>query len=182
VPDTYDVIAAGAPAARTATAIMLARRGMRVLLISRARIPSDTISSHQAQVPGIARLHRRGLPGRLRAAGTPPARRPRFGTGDVVPHGRFPACGGTGEPHSPRRTVLDALAVDEAREAGATARERFRAGEPAWKGRTRPPRSGRCHRPGLPQRNTRQFGRALSDGGGGRRIRASRAGRWWAVR
>ena len=178
MPDTYDVIVVGARAAGGATAMLLARRGARVLLIDRARFPSDTISSHQVQVPGIAWLHRWGPPGRLRAAGTPPARRVRFGTGDVVPHGRFPACGGVDALYSPRRTVLGALLVDAAREAGAEVRERFRAGELTWEGRTRPPRSERCHRPRLPQRNTRQFGRALSDGGGDRRIRASRAGRW----
>src|SRR6266853_5736082 len=111
----YDVIVVGARIAGAATAMLLARQGVRVLLIDRARFGSDTISSHQVQVPGIARLHRWGLLGPLRAAGTPPARQVRFDTGDVVLHGHFPACHGIDELYSPRRTVLDALLVDAAR-------------------------------------------------------------------
>ena len=42
---------------------------MQVLLIDRARFPSDTISSHQVQVPGVARLNRWGLLGQLYPAG-----------------------------------------------------------------------------------------------------------------
>jgi flavin-dependent dehydrogenase len=72
----YDVIVVGARVAGAATAMLLARRGVRVLLIDRARFPSDTISSHQVQVPGIARLNRWGLLGSLRAASTPATRAP----------------------------------------------------------------------------------------------------------
>ena len=128
----YDVIVVGARVAGAATAMLLARRGMRVLLIDRARFPSDTISSQQVQVPGIARLNQWGLLGQLRAAGTPPTRRVRFDAGDVVLPGHFPACQGIGELYSPRRTVLDALLVDAARAAGAEVREQFRAEELTW--------------------------------------------------
>jgi 2-polyprenyl-6-methoxyphenol hydroxylase-like FAD-dependent oxidoreductase len=79
-----DVIVVGARVAGAATALLLARQGVRVLLIDRARFPSDTVSSHQVQLPGIARLNRWGLLGQLRAAGTPPTRRLRFDTGPVV--------------------------------------------------------------------------------------------------
>jgi flavin-dependent dehydrogenase len=130
----YDVIVVGARVAGAATAMLLARQGARVLLIDRARFPSDTVSSHQVQVPGIARLNRWGLLGQLRAAGTPPTRRVRFDTGPVVLDGHFPACQGVDTLYSPRRTVLDALLVDAARAAGAEVRERFRAEELTWSG------------------------------------------------
>lgn len=55
---SYDVIVVGARVAGAATAMLLARQGVRVLLIDRARFGSDTISSHQVQVPGIALLNR----------------------------------------------------------------------------------------------------------------------------
>src|SRR5712691_3288528 len=80
----YDVIVVGARVAGAATAMLLARQGLRVLAVDRVSFPSDTISSHQLQVPGAALLHRWGLLGTLAAAGTPPARRVRLDAGDGV--------------------------------------------------------------------------------------------------
>ncbi len=128
----YDVIVVGARVAGAATAMLLARQGVRVLMVDRASFPSDTISSHQVQVPGAARLHRWGLLDRLRAAGTLPTRRVRFDSGDQVLEGCFPAQDGVDALYSPRRTMLDALLVDAARAAGAGVRERFRAEELIW--------------------------------------------------
>jgi 2-polyprenyl-6-methoxyphenol hydroxylase-like FAD-dependent oxidoreductase len=121
----YDVIVVGTRVAGASTAMLLARRGLRVLAVDRARFPSDTVSTHQIQVPGVARLQRWGLLDGLIAAGTPPARRVRFDPGPVVLHGRLPIVGGADAIYSPRRTVLDALLVDAARAAGADLRERF---------------------------------------------------------
>jgi 2-polyprenyl-6-methoxyphenol hydroxylase-like FAD-dependent oxidoreductase len=115
----YDVIVVGARVAGAATAMLLARAGLRVLGVDRVTFPSDTISSHQVQVPGIALLHRWGLLDRLAAAGTPPTRRVRFDPGPVVLEGAFPGYGGVDTLYSPRRTVLDAMLVAAAREAGA---------------------------------------------------------------
>lgn len=130
----YDVIVVGARVAGAATALLLARQGVWVQLIDRARFPSDTISSHQVQVPGVARLNRWGLLDTLRASGTPPTRRVRFDTGPVVLDGHFPAYQGVDALYSPRRTVLDAVLVDAARDAGAEVREMFRAEELTWSG------------------------------------------------
>jgi 2-polyprenyl-6-methoxyphenol hydroxylase-like FAD-dependent oxidoreductase len=128
----YDVIIVGARVAGAATAMLLARRGLRVLVVDRVSFPSDTISSHQVQVPGVARLNQWGLLDQVRAAGTPPARQVRFDSGDVVLEGSFPAYDGADALYSPRRSVLDALLVDAARAAGAEVRERFRAEELVW--------------------------------------------------
>lgn len=128
----YDVIIVGARVAGAATAMLLARQGLRVLAVDRVSFPSDTISSHQIQVPGIARLRTWGLLDRLRAAGTPPTRDVAFDTGEVVLRGRFPESEGVNELFSPRRTVLDALLVDAAREAGAEVREHIRVEELTW--------------------------------------------------
>jgi len=68
----YDVIVVGARIAGAATAMLLARQGMRVLAVDRVCFLSDTVSSHQLQVPGVAGLHQWGLLGKLTAAGTPP--------------------------------------------------------------------------------------------------------------
>jgi 2-polyprenyl-6-methoxyphenol hydroxylase-like FAD-dependent oxidoreductase len=123
----YDVIVVGARVAGAATAMLLARQGLRVLAVDRVSFPSDTISSHQLQVPGAALLYRWGLLGKLTEAGTPPARRVRFDAGGgLVMDGQFPACEGVDALYSPRRTLLDSTLVEAARQAGAEVRENFR--------------------------------------------------------
>jgi 2-polyprenyl-6-methoxyphenol hydroxylase-like FAD-dependent oxidoreductase len=126
----YDVIVVGARVAGAATAMLLARQGLRVLAVDRVSFPCDTISSHQLQVPGVALLHRWGLLGRLTAAGTPPTRRVRFDAGGgMVVNGQFPAYEGVDALYSPRRTLLDTILVEAAREAGAEIWENFRVTE-----------------------------------------------------
>src|SRR5262249_46114833 len=123
----YDVIVVGARVAGAATAMLLARQGLRVLAVDRVSFPCDTISSHQLQVRGVALLQRWGLLGRLRAAGTPPSRQVRFDAGGgIVMNGRFPAYEGVDALYSPRRTLLDTILVEAARAAGAEIRENFR--------------------------------------------------------
>ncbi|WP_162606334.1 NAD(P)/FAD-dependent oxidoreductase [Jiangella asiatica] len=142
----YDVIVVGARVAGSTTAMLLARAGLRVLAVDRAAFPSDTVSSHQVQVPAVARLARWGLLGRLRSAGTPPTRAVRFDAGRIVLAGAFPASGGVDAMFSPRRTLLDTVLADAARSAGAEIRERFRVERLVWRdGRVAGVR-GRCGR------------------------------------
>src|SRR2546430_10016233 len=67
----YDVIIVGARVAGAPTAMLLARRGLKVLVLDRATFPSDTLSTHQVQLPGVARLARWGLLDAVLEAGTP---------------------------------------------------------------------------------------------------------------
>jgi 2-polyprenyl-6-methoxyphenol hydroxylase-like FAD-dependent oxidoreductase len=80
----------------------------------------------------VARLFRWGLLDRLVAAGTPATREVLLDPGPVALAGRFPAYGGVDALYSPRRTVLDALLVDAARQAGAEVRENYLVEELAW--------------------------------------------------
>jgi 2-polyprenyl-6-methoxyphenol hydroxylase-like FAD-dependent oxidoreductase len=121
----YDVIVIGARVAGASTALLLARKGLRVLCVDRAAFPSDTLSSHQVQVPGAAALQRWRLLDRVIASGTPPTRRIRFDYGDGVIEGCFPKFESVDALYSPRRLILDKLLVDAARESGAEVRERF---------------------------------------------------------
>jgi 2-polyprenyl-6-methoxyphenol hydroxylase-like FAD-dependent oxidoreductase len=130
----YDVIVVGARVAGASTAMLMARRGLKVLVVDRAEFGSDTLSTYQVQVPGVARLARWGLLERLEAAGTPATRNVRFDPGPVVLEGRWRAYGGVDAPYSPRRTLLDKLLVDAAREAGAEVRERFAVDELTFDG------------------------------------------------
>jgi len=120
---TYDVIVIGARAAGASTAMMLARKGLRVLAVDRASFPSDTLSTHQMQVPASARLARWGLLDKVIASGAPPARRIRFDQPGVAFTGNSPALDGVDAVYSPRRIVLDDILVDAARQAGAEVRE-----------------------------------------------------------
>jgi len=118
----YDVIVVGARVAGATTAMLLARQGLRVLAVDRVSFPSDTISSHQLQVPGVALMQRWGLAHHLVAAGTPPSRRVRLDVGDgLVMDGQYAPYMGADVIYSPRRTVLDTILVDAARKSGAEA-------------------------------------------------------------
>jgi flavin-dependent dehydrogenase len=115
----YDAVVVGARCAGAATAMLLARRGMRVLALDRQPYGSDTLSTHALMRAGVVQLHRWGLLGALETAGTPAIRRTSFHYDDeelVVP---IKARDGVDALYAPRRTVLDALLVDAARDAGA---------------------------------------------------------------
>ncbi|MEU4240226.1 NAD(P)/FAD-dependent oxidoreductase [Actinoplanes sp. NPDC026619] len=121
----FDVIVVGTRVAGAATAMLLARAGLRVLAVDRARFPSDTLSTHQVQLPGGALLRRWGILDQLAARGTPPARTVVFDAGTAVLRGAYPPFDGVDAVYSPRRTVLDALLIAAAREAGATVEESY---------------------------------------------------------
>ena len=122
--NSYDAIIVGARCAGSPTAMLLARRGYRVLVVDRATFPSDTISTHIVQPLGAAILARWGLLDRLVATGCPPIRTYRFDFGPVTIAGR-PGTDDFPVSYCPRRTVLDKLLVDAAAEAGAEIREGF---------------------------------------------------------
>jgi hypothetical protein len=128
----YDAIVIGTRVAGATTAMLLARKGLTVLAVDRASFPSDTLSTNNIQLPGVARLERWGLLGQVAAAGTPAIRRVRFDPGPVVLEGGFPSFDGLDAVYGPRRTLLDALLVEAAREAGAEVRERFVVDELAF--------------------------------------------------
>ena len=124
MPSGYDVIVVGARCAGSPTAMLLARKGYKVLVVDRATFPSDTVSTHLVHPPGLDALQRWGLLERVRATGCPAIPAYMFDMGD------FSITGTPGLPHQPssygpRRTVLDKILVDAAAEAGAEVREGF---------------------------------------------------------
>jgi 2-polyprenyl-6-methoxyphenol hydroxylase-like FAD-dependent oxidoreductase len=119
----YDAIVIGARVAGSPTALLLARKGYRVLAVDHARFPSDTLSTHVLHAPGAAALSRWGLLDRLAATGCPPIARYSFDFGGVAVAGRPKGVDGVDVGYAPRRTILDGLLVDAAREAGVEVRE-----------------------------------------------------------
>jgi len=120
----YDVIVVGARCAGSPTAMLLARKGYRVLVVDRARFPSDTVSTHVVHPLGVAALARWGLLERLAATGCPPVRTYAFDFGPFAITGA-PGTADAPVAYCPRRTILDKLLVDAAAEAGAEVREDF---------------------------------------------------------
>ena len=70
----YDVVVVGGRVAGAATALQLARRGVRVLVLDRGSYRSDTVSTHAFMRTGVVQLKRWGLLDRLVSAGVPPVR------------------------------------------------------------------------------------------------------------
>ncbi len=125
MPDAYDVIVVGARCAGSPTAMLLARKGHKVLLLDRASFPSDKLSTHYLHQPAIARMNRWGLLPRLIATNCPPIRRQRLDVGPFALEGSPTPADGIADAYAPRRTVLDKLLVDAAVESGAVLREKF---------------------------------------------------------
>jgi flavin-dependent dehydrogenase len=114
----YDAIVVGARCAGAATAMLLARQGLRVLLVDRAPPGTDTLSTHALMRGGVLQLHRWGLLPRI-AAITPVIRSASFHYGDEIVAVPIKPRDGVEGLFAPRRTVLDAVLVAGARAAGA---------------------------------------------------------------
>ena len=122
----YDAIIVGARCAGSTTAMLLARFGLKVLLVDKATFPSDTISTHILWPHGAEILGRWALLSELVATGVPPICRPMtFDVGPFALRGTIPDANDGRGGFCPRRTVLDALLVNAAVEAGAELREGF---------------------------------------------------------
>jgi len=117
--DRYDVVIAGARCAGASTAMLLARRSLRVLVVDPLPRGSDTLSTHALMRAGVLQLHRWGLLDRVRAAGTPAIRTTTFHYGDEAIRLPIKDRDGLDSLYAPRRTVLDAILVDAATESGA---------------------------------------------------------------
>ena len=118
----YDVVVVGARAAGASTAFLLARAGLRVLLVDRGRYGSDTMSTHALMRGGVLQLSRWGLLDAIVAAGTPPVRLTTFRYSKAVVAVEIAPSFGVDVLYAPRRTVLDRLLVDAASGAGADTR------------------------------------------------------------
>jgi flavin-dependent dehydrogenase len=121
--NAFDAIVVGARAAGAPTAMLLARKGYRVLLVDRATFPSDTMSTHLIHAPGMALLRRWGLADRVIATGCPPVTAYRLDLGPFAIAGAPRGTEAAAHAFAPRRLLLDAILVDAATEAGADVRQ-----------------------------------------------------------
>lgn len=125
--DSYDVVVVGARCAGSATALLLAREGHRVLLLDRAAFPSDTLSTHFLQPSGVGRLAGWGLSPDVVAVGAPPVTTMRVVADGIAIAGTpQDENGAASVGYCVRRTVLDDMLLRRAAAAGAEVRERCR--------------------------------------------------------
>jgi 2-polyprenyl-6-methoxyphenol hydroxylase-like FAD-dependent oxidoreductase len=122
----FDAIVVGARCAGSPTAMLLARQGFKVLLLDRAKFPSDTISTHIVWPHGAEILERWNLLSSVMATGAPPICRPMtFDVGPFALRGTIPDANDGNGGVCPRRTVLDDVLVNAAARSGAEVREGF---------------------------------------------------------
>lgn len=122
----FDAIVVGARCGGAPTAMLLARKGYRVLLADKATFPSDTVSTHLVHPPGVAALRRWGVLDAVVGRGTPPIRRYSVDFGPCGLAGPLrPTDDGVDTAYAPTRVLLDELLVEAAAAAGAEVREGF---------------------------------------------------------
>lgn len=120
--EQFDVIVVGARASGAATALLLARAGLSVLVVDRSRAGSDTLSTNALMRGGVMQLQRWGLLDQIVDAGTPPIRRSTFRYADETVAVSVKPSHGVDALYAPRRTVLDPALARAAMEAGAVVR------------------------------------------------------------
>lgn len=137
----YDAIVVGARCAGAPTAMLLARAGYRVLLVDKSTFPSDKLSTHYIQPPGVQCLEEWGLLDAVVATGVPAITRFTVFAGDELV--MDPPMEGVA--YCQRRYLLDKILVDAAVAAGAELREGFKVEEIAMDGDTVTGIAGRAH-------------------------------------
>ena len=136
--DKYDVIVVGGSVSGSPTAMLLARRGFKVLLVDKQIFPRDTNSTHFIWPRGVSYLKRWGLVEKFRGK-VPQCREMEINIEGISLVGsvpvadlekRFQSLHGDAENVAgfymgPRRYFLDAILIEAAQEAGAHVRQGF---------------------------------------------------------
>ena len=121
----FDAIVVGGRCAGSPLAMLLARKGYRVLVVDKAVFPSDTISTHHIHQPGVKKLKNWGILDKVRASNCPPMTKYRFDVGPFALTGDATPAGEVKESYVPRRRILDTILAESAVEAGAEFRDGF---------------------------------------------------------
>ncbi len=118
----HDVVVVGARCAGAATGMLLARQGYDMVVLDRARLPGDTISTLSIARGGVVQLSRWGLLDAVLDSGAPPIRQVSFRVGETEDVRTVKKRAGVDMLVAPRRYVLDAILADAASAAGAEVR------------------------------------------------------------
>jgi 2-polyprenyl-6-methoxyphenol hydroxylase-like FAD-dependent oxidoreductase len=104
--------------------MLLARKGHRVLLVDRARFPSDIPHGHFIHQQGPMRLQRWGLLDAIKASNCPGTESCSFDLNDFALESAGIQLDGVAFGYGPRRKVLDQILIEAAVRAGVEFRER----------------------------------------------------------
>ena len=116
----YDVAIVGGRVAGASTALLLARAGLRVAVVERARVGSDAVSTHALMRAGVLQLSRWGVLPEVVAAGTPAIRSTVFHYADGgSTHVSLRSSPGVDALYAPRRHLLDRVLIEAAAASGA---------------------------------------------------------------
>jgi hypothetical protein len=111
----YDAIVVGARCAGSPVAMLLARKGYKVLLVDRDAFPSDHImSTHYIHQRGTAKLREWGLLDTVNASNCPPMSSFTFDVGPFALKGTVAPLDGISPAYCPRRYVIDNILVQAA--------------------------------------------------------------------
>lgn len=128
----YDAIVIGGRCAGAVTAMLLARRGHRVLLLERGAYPSDVHQGHFIHKQGPKLLDEWGLLDKIVGTNCPPTLTHLSDFGDFPLIGRDIRVGNVAWGYGPRRRQLDQVLVEAAIEAGAEFRPNFLVESCLW--------------------------------------------------
>ena len=126
---SYDAVIVGGRCAGAATAMLLARAGLDVLVVEQGAPGSDTLSTLALMRAGVLQLSRWGLLDAIKSAGTPAIHLTTFHYADEVIAVPIKPRDGVDALYAPRRTILDPLLADAAKSAGAHVAYRVRLKE-----------------------------------------------------
>src|SRR6266850_1784553 len=119
-----DVIVVGARCAGSAIAMLLARKGYRVVLLDRDTFPSDMMmSTHFIHQRGVACLARWGLRDQVVSTESAPVTRFDIDVGPFTLSGSPPSVDGEACAFAPRRIFLDEILIRAAASSGVDVRE-----------------------------------------------------------
>ncbi|MFE0749248.1 FAD-dependent monooxygenase [Gordonia sp. NPDC058843] len=130
--EEYDAVIVGARCAGAATAIALAGRGLRVLVIDSARFPSDTLSTHLLWPSTMAEIHALGALPAVEDAGAPRLPTAEAVLDEIAWRTPYSPVSGIDYAMCLRRSHLDAALQRTAVTAGADLRQLCRATSLIW--------------------------------------------------
>jgi menaquinone-9 beta-reductase len=134
---SYDAVVVGARCSGAATAMLLARSGLDVLLVEQGARGADTVSTLALMRGGVLQLARWGLLDAIRASGAAKIEKTTFHYNGEPVEIRIKPRDGVDALYAPRRTLLDPLLADAAGAAGADVVYRVRFKELLRDGRGR---------------------------------------------
>ncbi len=113
--------------------MLLARGGVRTLLLERGPAGADTLSTHALMRGGVVQLANWGLLDEIVAAGTPAVRRTTFSYGGERVVISVKPSHGVDALYAPRRTLLDPVLVRAATAAGVEVHHRTAVTDLVWR-------------------------------------------------